>query len=199
MPHNRVPPGHVLRRFTLGSGPLKRTSDRLQHLGRILLVCVLLTGVAIALAVATAAYTQGVAKAAAQAATRHQVTAELTEDAKPPAAESSSASGWGTASVTWHDPAGGPHRSVLSVPAGAQAGSTLFVWVDGSGDRTTRPITRGDAVYAGIGYGLVTYLAITAVALTAYRLFRGSLDRGRSRRWATEWAAVEPVWSRTVL
>ena len=198
MPHNRVPPGHALRRFTLGSGPLKRTSDRLQHLCRILLVCVLLTGVAVALAVATAAYTQGVAKAAAQAATRHEVTAQLTEDAQPPV-ESSTASGWGSASVTWRGPAGELHRAVLSVPAGAQAGSNLLVWVDGAGDRTTRPISRGDAVYAGIGYGLVTYLAITAVALIAYWLFRGSLDRGRSRRWATEWAAVEPVWSRTVL
>ncbi len=196
MPHNRVPPGRALRRFTLGSGPLKRTSDRLQQLGRILLVCVLLIGVAVALAVATAAYTQGVATAAAQAAARHQVMAELTEDAQ--AVESSTVSASTSASVTWRDPAGEPHRAVLSVPAGAEAGSTLLVWVDGAGDRTTRPISRGDAVYAAIGYGLVTYLAITAVALVAYRLFRGSLDRGRSRRWATEWAAVEPVWSRTV-
>ena len=155
MPHNRVPPGHALRRFTLGSGPLKRTSDRLQHLGRILLVCVLLTGVAVALAVATAAYTQGVATAAAQAATRHQVMAELTEDAQ--AVESSTVSASTSASVTWRDPAGEPHGAVLSVPAGAQAGSTLLVWVDGAGDRTTRPISRGDAVYAAIGYGLLTY------------------------------------------
>jgi hypothetical protein len=188
----------LLRRFMLGSGPLKRTSDRLQHLGRILLLGVLLTGVAVALAVATAGYTEAAAKAAVQSASRHQVKAELTEDASPPSVNTSDMSGRGSASVTWRDAAGAAQHAVLSVPAGARAGSTMLVWVDRSGHRTTRPISRGDAVYAGIGYGVLTYLAIAGVAVAAYRLFRGSLDRGRIRRWDAEWAQVEPVWSRTV-
>jgi hypothetical protein len=188
----------LLRRFTLGSGPLKRTSDRLQHLGRILLVCVLLTGVAVALAVATAAHTTALAKAADQAATRHQVKAELTEDARPAAVDASDMSGQSSASVTWRDATGDPHRSVVSVAAAAHSGSTVLVWVDSAGDRTTRPISRGDAVYASIGYGALTYLAIAGIAVAGYRLFRGSLDRGRIRRWDSEWADVEPVWSRTV-
>jgi hypothetical protein len=196
--HHRTTTGAAYRRFTLGSGPLKRTSDRLQHLGRILLVCGLLFGVAVALAVATGGYTNGVAKSVAQSAARHQVTAQLTQDARPPEVEASTVSGWGSASVTWHDAVGNPHQSVVSVRAGAKAGTTTRVWIDAAGDRTTRPLSRGDAVSGAIGYGLLTYLAIAVVALTAYRVFRGGLDRSRTRRWATEWAAIEPVWSRTV-
>jgi len=188
----------ALRRFTLGSGPLKRTSDRLQHLGRILLVCVLLVGVAVALAVATAAYTQGVARSAAQAAARHQVKAQLTEDARPPEVGASTVAGWGSAHVAWHDPAGAPHRSVISVRMDAKAGSTALIWIDTAGNRTTRPASRGDAVSGSIGYGLLTYLTISVLAMSAYRVFRGSLDRSRFRRWAAEWADVEPVWSRTI-
>src|SRR4051812_49922359 len=58
VPQNRPPAGHGLRRFTMGSGPLKRTSDRLECLARILLACILLTGVAVAPPLATAGYTQ---------------------------------------------------------------------------------------------------------------------------------------------
>jgi hypothetical protein len=190
--------GSALRRFTLGSGPLKRTSDRLQHLSRILLVCVLLTGVAVALAVGTATYTQGRAEASAQVAARHQVTAHLVEDARPPEADAGSVAARGSASVRWSDVTGTEHHAVVSVPTTAKAGAMVLLWIDREGNRTTTPLTSGDAASTAIGYGLLTYMTISLVAVACYRAFRGSLDRGRARRWEAEWAVVEPVWSRTV-
>ena len=198
MADHRPATGSALRRFTLGSGPLKRTSDRLQHLSRILLVCVLLTGVAVALAVGTATYTQGRAEATAQAADRHQVTAHLAEDARPPEADAGSVAGRGSASVRWTDASGAIHHAVVSVAATAEAGSTVLLWIDSAGDRTTRPFTGGDAASAGIAYGLLTCMVISLAATACYRVFRWSLDRGRARRWDAEWAVVEPVWSRMV-
>ena len=47
-------PGRTLRRLTLGSGPMKRVSDRLEFLSRVLLAAAVLVSVAIALADATA-------------------------------------------------------------------------------------------------------------------------------------------------
>jgi hypothetical protein len=190
--------GSALRRFTLGSGPLKRTSDRLQHLSRILLVCVLLTGVAVALAVGTTTYTQDRAEATAQGAARHQVTAHLVEDARPPEADAGSVAARGFASVTWSDVSGTEHHAVVPVPTAAEAGSTVRVWIDREGNRTTRPLSGGDAASTGIGYGILTYMVIALVATGCYRAFRGSLDRGRARRWDADWAVVEPVWSRTI-
>src|SRR5215211_1769557 len=88
VPQNRQTDGHRLRRrFTLGSGPLKRTSDRLEFLARVLLVCTVLTVIPVALATATATYTQARAQGAAQVADRHRISAVLADVAPVPPRE----------------------------------------------------------------------------------------------------------------
>jgi hypothetical protein len=188
----------ALRRFALGSGPLKRTSDRLEHLARILLVLILLMGVAVALAVATAHYTSARTATAAQAADRHRASAELLEDERALGDGAGSLPGVSGAAAVWTDSSGVERRGVIPVPEGAQAGSTVSIWIDQEGTRTTRPISNGDVATESAGYALLTYIGISMVAFGAYRSFRKLLDRNRSRRWAAEWAKVEPVWSRTL-
>jgi hypothetical protein len=188
----------ALRRFALGSGPLKRTSDRLEHLARILLVLILLMGVAVALAVATAHYTSARTETAAQAADRHRASAELLEDERARGDGAGTLPGVSGAPAVWTDSSGVERRGVIPVPEGAQAGSTVSIWIDREGTRTTRPISNGDVATESAGYALLTYIGISMVAFGAYRSFRKLLDRNRSRRWAAEWAKVEPVWTRTV-
>ena len=195
MPRDRPTTGQAIRRFTLGSGPLKRTSDRLELLARVVLTGVLLSAVAIALAVATASYSQGRSEVTAQAAERQQVSAELLEDASMPKDGSQSVPDLGRATASWTGPSGVRHTEPISVPVRAKAGSTQVIWVDRTGDRTTRPVTSGDVVGRTVGIALVTYLGIALVAIGIYRLFRSQLDRSRSRRWAAEWAVVEPKWT----
>ena len=48
------PARRLLRRFTLGSGPLKRRSDRLEFLSRVVLTLTLLAAVPIGVATGTA-------------------------------------------------------------------------------------------------------------------------------------------------
>jgi hypothetical protein len=199
VPHDRPTTGQVIRRFTLGSGPLKRTSDRLEFLARVVLTSVLLCAVAVALAVATASYTQGRSEVATQAAEREQVVAELLDDAAAQERGSEGVSDVARATAVWTAPSGVERTAAISVPAAARAGSALTIWVDQNGDRTTRPLSTGDVVGWTVGMALLTYLGIAMVAVGAYRLFRTQLDRSRSRRWAAEWAVVEPKWTGKVL
>jgi len=98
------------------------------------------------------------------------------------------------------DPPSGTERTAtISVPVRAKAGAAQAIWIDRNGDRTTRPLSSGDVVGQTVGNALLTYLGISMVAIGAYRLFRMQLDRSRSRRWAAEWAVVEPKWTGKVL
>ena len=195
MSRNRLPAGHLLRRFTLGSGPLKRSSDRLEFVARVLLVCSLLTAVPIGLAVGTAAHTHAVAQVTAQAADRHRVTATLMADV-PATAYSGSDGAWATA--VWSDPAGIEHRFSVPVPARARAGDPVSVWIDRDGNRTTRPLSDEDVTGQAVGQGALTFALLSLIAAGAYRSFRRLLDRSRLHRWAADWAVVEPVWTRRV-
>jgi uncharacterized protein (DUF2062 family) len=195
VPHDRPTTGQAIRRFTLGSGPLKRNSDRLELLARIVLTSVLLSAVAITLAVAIASYTQGRSEVVAQASERQQVSAELLEDASVPKDGSESVPDVARATAVWTAPSGVERTAAISVPVRAKAGSTQAIWIDRNGDRTTHPLSSGDVVGGAVCTALLTYLGISMVAIGAYRLFRRQLDRSRFRRWADEWAVVEPKWT----
>jgi hypothetical protein len=198
VPQKRSTAGRLLQRFTLGSGPLRRTSDRVQFLARVLLLCSLATAIAVAAAVASATYTQGRTQATAQSADRHRVTARLLADTTIPAEESLNGPDTARAAAIWTDSAGIERHTVVVVPAGVKAGFAVPVWFDRTGNRTTQPLSAGDVARRAFGQGLVTFLWLTLIAFGAYRSFRLLLDRSRSRRWAADWAIVEPVWTRTV-
>jgi hypothetical protein len=198
VPHDRPATGQVIRRFTLGSGPLKRTSDRLQLLARVLLTTVLLSAVAIALAVATASHTSARSEADAQAAERHQVDAMLVADASVSHGGTDGPPDMGRASASWTGPAGVLHTDVIPVAVQAKAGSTQVIWIDRNGDRTSRPLTDAGVIALTVGNGVLAYLGISTTAIGAYFLFRRQLDRSRSRRWDAEWAVVGPTWSGNV-
>jgi hypothetical protein len=187
------------RRLALGAGPLKRSSDRLQFLARVLLGCSLLTALPIALAVATATHSGALAEATAQAAERHQVDATLTEDAPPVSHSTETASPRPRAAVAGAGPSGLIREAHVAVPPGARAGSVVSIWVDREGDPTTRPLSDGDVAALSTGAALFTYLGISSGACGLYFAFRKTLDRSRMRRWDADWAVVEPVWTRSVL
>jgi hypothetical protein len=189
----------LLRRFTVGSGPLKRRSDRLQFGARLLLVALLLALAApVGLAVGTAVYSHGRADAALQAAARHRTTAQLQEDASVPTQSADGAWQPARARVTWIVPSGGTREAVVDVSAGARAASSVRVWVDESGQLARPPLAAGDAAREGVSLGIFAFLGFTVVSVLSYEVFCLVLDRSRSRSWGEEWAAVEPVWTRKV-
>jgi hypothetical protein len=199
MPRDRpTAAGQALRRFTLGSGPLKRGSDRLEFLARVLVLCTVLVATPIGLAVATVTYTQARTEGAAVAADRHRVAARLLEDAAPPAEPARTSGAEVRGIAVWTDPADIEHEGPVSVPAGAKAGHTVSVWIDGDGNRTPPPPSAGEIRGRAVIGGFATWFALSVTGVGAYLGARALLDRSRLRRWGAEWASVEPVWTRTV-
>jgi hypothetical protein len=199
VPTNRpTATGQVLRRFTLGSGPLKRGSDRLEFLARVLLACALLAAAPISLAVATVTYTQAQDQAATEAADRHPVTARLVEDVPAPAGDVWDNGAKAQGNAVWTDPAGTEHRGSVVVPFGAKAGDTVSVWFDEDGNRTAAPLNAGDVTGRAISQGSGTFVMLCLIAWGTYFCARALLDRSRARRWAADWASVGPEWTRSV-
>jgi hypothetical protein len=188
----------TLRRFMLGSGALKRTSDRLEVLARVLVVCSVLTAVPIALTVATETHVRARLEAVAEAAARHQVTATLLEDAPVTEGDAQSGAAEPPAAAVWTGPDGVERKGFVVAPAGTRAGFSVPIWLDAQGDRTKRPLSGGDIAARSVGYALLTLLVISGVALVAHLSFRKVLDRSRCCRWAREWATVEPRWTHRV-
>ncbi|MGY1742973.1 MULTISPECIES: Rv1733c family protein [unclassified Blastococcus] len=189
-----------LRRLTLGSGPLKRRSDRVQVAGRLLLALSFLLAPVAAVTASSAVSAQLRSVAADQAAERSQTRAVLLEDAPgPTAAAGPGSAGAVPARVTWAGPRGTREEGTALVPPRAEAGTAVEVWVDREGHRTLAPLDpRGIPAQAG-AMGGVTLVGIPLVTWLLYVALCTGLDRHRERGWAREWAAVEPDWRSRLL
>jgi hypothetical protein len=187
----------ALRRFTLGSGPLRRTSDRLQFLARVLLACTLAAAIPLALVMASVVHAQALTEATAQSLERHQVDAELVADPQVITSVADDVPHTLRAPAVWRRLSGGEHRGLVVVPAGARAGSTVPIWVDRDGDLTTRPLDGDGVVTRAAGMAVGTYLLTSSLAVGVYLAFLAALDHSRLRRWAADWAVTEPVWTRS--
>jgi hypothetical protein len=185
-----------VRRFTLGSGPLKRTSHTVEFVSRVVVVLVVLLSVPVALAVGTAVRSDLAAVARQQAEERRQVPAVVTADAVAP----------GDASprtrvpvpALWTAPDGTPTGGEVLARPTTRAGDTVPLWTTSDGRPTGAPLSpaqvrRSTLVLAGLGWvcgvGAAVLLHVALCGLLAHRA---------DRWWAREWARVEPTWSRRV-
>jgi hypothetical protein len=188
----------ALRRFALGSGPLKRRSDRVQMLGRIVIAASLLLAppVAVAVATATTAHLQAVADA--ETAERSLVRAVLLEDA-PPLNVGDYADARVRVPAVW-DVADGTSRQgdVLASPLSA-AGTAVRVWVDRAGDLTQPPLDRAGIPAFAYLMGALLLVGLPVATWTLYAVMCLLLDVARDRRWERDWASVEPDWHSRLL
>jgi hypothetical protein len=179
----------VRRRFTLGSGPLKRTSDRVEFLSRVVLALALLLAVPFGLLAGAVAYTGVVDTAGQQAATRIQETATLLADADRDPAVSSVPT-----QATWTAPAGAARTGTVEASPGALAGSTVEIWVDERGRITGRPLTDGEVTGQAVVIGVLVGLGAVIAGMSSHLVVLWLLERRRFRRWETGWTSVEPLW-----
>jgi hypothetical protein len=193
-----------LRRFLLGSGPLKRRSDRLQVMGRLVVALSFLVSPPIAVATTNAVTAHLQEVAAAEAAERFRTSAVLLEDARAPAHDLNG--GYGDSAdrpvpawAGWTAPGGTSREGTVAVPPRTPAGTSVQVWVDGDGDLTRAP--RDGAGIRGTA-ATIGALPLIGVPLAAWALYAGlcfSLDAHRQRRWTQDWAEVEPDWHSRLL
>jgi hypothetical protein len=190
-----------LRWFTLGSGPLKRGSDRLQVAGRLVVVLALLTAAPLAVAATIITTARLEALAEAEAAERSRVDAVLLENA-PEAV----GSGYGDqapvrvpARAVWPVPGGAERQGIVLVPPHTAAGTAVPVWVHRDGHVTRGPLDRSRIDSSAMRVGAVILLGVLLATWILYALLCATLDAHRQRRWAQGWAAVEPEWVNRLL
>jgi hypothetical protein len=184
----------VLRRISLGTGPLKRGSDRVEFASRLLCAVVLLLACPVALTVGVVTGADAAQVAQQQASARHQQVAVLLEVA-PGIGRTET----GTPSVrvraTWSAPDGGRRIGVVWALRTAPAGARVRIWVDTHGELTDRPLDTAGVVTTGLLGGLLTFLGLAAIALAGHLAACRALWHQRTRQWEREWRYVEPLWT----
>jgi hypothetical protein len=192
-----------LRRFTFGSGPLKRRSDRLQVVGRFVVALSFLIAPALAVAAATATTAHLEVIAEAEAAERSRTHAVLLEDAPAPKHEIGS---YGPHSVTpvpvravWSMPGGTTREGTVLVRPGTPVGTAVPAWVDREGNLTRAPRDRSGIPNSAAVMGALPLVGVPAVTWALYAVLCFILDAHRERRWTQDWAAVEPDWHSRLL
>jgi len=188
----------LARRMGMDANPLRRGCDRAEAWLRLGLVLVFL------IASPLAAFGLGhltndasLRAARAEAANEHQVPAVLLHRVSHNSNDplySASELAW--AQARWTAPDG--RRRVGEVPAavGSRAGRQVPIWVDNAGQLVYPPIGQGQIASRVIAVVALTPAILAVILLGVGWLIRRLLDRRRLAGWATEWSAVEPLWTK---
>jgi hypothetical protein len=192
-----------LRRFALGSGPLKRRSDRLQMIGRLVVALSFLAAPPLAVAATNSATANLQAVAAVQAAERSHTVAVLLENAPAPSRASSDYGGYAPMTVSapavWSLPDGTTRHGIVLVQPLTSHGTKVPVWIDREGALTRAPLTPAGAASSAAVTGALPLFGVPLATWTLYAILCFALDAHRERRWAEDWAAVEPRWNSRLL
>ncbi len=185
-----------IRRFTLGTGPLKRGCDRLEVASRVLLVLVVLLSVPVALAVGTVVRGDLQATAERQAAERTVAAAVATGDATD--AYGTGVSARAVVPARWTAPDGAEVDGDVRGPAGTRTGDVLEIWVTADGAAVDAPMSAREATLSAAVLVAAGWFGFGTLAGAGHAAVCWLIGRHRDRRWTREWAAVEPAWSRRV-
>ena len=177
--------------------PLRRGTDRVEAVLRLVLVILLVVVIpAAAVAAGRWADRQALRQAQAERTADHQVTAVLLENAPATGAPdpyTSVQTAWVRA--RWQPPGQPPRIGEVMAVVGARQGSTVRTWTDRSGAVADPPMEH--RVIAGyICFAvMITCVLSWLVLLAAVLLVRRVLDRRRLNAWEAEWRAGGPLWS----
>lgn len=186
------------RRIGLDANPLRRGCDRAEAWVRLGLVLVFLIASPLAaMGLGHLTNDASVRAARAQAAAEHVVPAVLLRKAAHNSDDplyAASELTWTRA--TWTAPDG--RKRIGDVPAavGSRAGRQVRIWVNEIGQLVYPPIGQGQIASRVIAVVALTPALLAIILLAAGWLIRRLLDRRRLAGWATEWSAVEPLWTK---
>ena len=177
--------------------PLRRGTDRVEAILRLVLVILLVVVIpAAAVAAGRWADRPALRQAQAERAADHQVTAVLLENAPAtgvPDPYTSVQTTWVRA--RWQPPGQPPRTGEVLAVAGARQGSTVRTWIDRSGAVTAPPADHRVIVGYVFLAVMATFEVSWLVLLAAVLLVRRALDRRRLNAWEAEWRASGPRWS----
>jgi hypothetical protein len=188
--------GWATRSFLLGRGPLKRGTDGVQMLMRLLVLVAVIAAAPTALLVASAVRPHPATDARPHVESVAVQAVLLTEPfPRTYVVSSGVVVGAPVARVAWTT-ASGAVRSVLApVPPGAHIGDRVTARTN----RTTKPAQPppqdpAERHLSGT-LGALTLMCLPLLTWVLYLLVRLALDARRDRQWEVGWSAVEPAWS----
>ena len=190
-------PARLARWLGFDRNPLRRGTDRIEAVLRLVMMIMLVAAVpAAAVVVGQRADHLALNRARAQQAADHLVNAVLLEQAPAtgiPDPYTSVQAAWVLA--RWRPPGLPPRTGEVLATAGARKGSTVRTWIDASGAVTSPPPDHRDIVGNICVAVVATCLVSSLVLLASGTLVRRALDRRRLSAWEAEWRAAGPLWS----
>src|SRR5580698_5474195 len=180
MRRTRRPPatwtGRFLRGRLLDRNPLRRGSDRLETaIFAVLLVVVCVTAPFLAVAASGWENSTSLREMRAQQATCREVRATLLDDAQITAAYPVRAA---EADIRWTAPDGRMVIALAGVPAGAEAGSKIWIWTNRSGQLITPLLPAEIPARDGLA-ATAAVTSLSTLALLAGLVARRTLNRHR--------------------
>ncbi|MFI9811271.1 Rv1733c family protein [Saccharothrix variisporea] len=184
------------RRVFPGRNPVARRGDRLEGAAVVVAVVVALLGLPVAAAFGSEAYASRAAQSREQQATRYEVTAVLTADAPLVLPAGEGAIAVSSARARWVAADDSVRQGTVETVPGLPAGAPVRIWLDAAGNPADPPVTAEGAVAGAVAVAAVVwvlFVAAVAALCVGLRLVRNGIN---DRRWAREWAVVEPLWRR---
>lgn len=182
-------------RLFLGRNELRRPCDRIEGAILVALSAAFLTVIALAVLLAGHVY-----QSQRAAAARLRPTVAVLAEPGPVAVNAFEPTAQVQALATWRTADGAKRTGLLTdwvAPAidNAQAGATVPVWLNRSGDPRPAPPGQDDMVANALIAGAVFATGAGALLTFCYGLCRRTLDRHRLTRWGQAWAATGPRWT----
>lgn len=188
----------LARRMGLEASPLRRGCDRAEAWVRLGLVLVFLIASPLA-AIGLGHLTNdtSIRAARAEAASEYHISAMLLHKVSRTSDDPIySAAELALAQATWTAPDGQHHTGEVPAPLGSRAGRRVSIWVNRIGQLVYPPIGGGQIASRVIAVVALTPAILAVILLAVAALTRRLLDRRRLAGWATEWSAVEPLWTK---
>lgn len=190
MSYSSTLPLRLWRVHPLSTNPLMRASDRFEMVVRVLVIALALLAVPMAGAAGTATYTSSAERIRAENSSKVLVTGTVTADpVRRIKAERYGGEEWFEASVQWYVD-GRATTATVGVPAAAERGDDVPVWIGPDGTATGAPQSPDVAAVAGISRGLLVLLAVWSGAVAVIALLDWLLSSRRSARWESEWRCL---------
>jgi hypothetical protein len=186
------------RRLWMGKSPLRRRTDRIEAWITALLLVIFLVG-APAAWITAGRWVQHEGRLEQQAQQSwHQVPAVLLKTA-PTLPNFDLRTSWNfdvLAPARWSGPGGRHLAGQVPATPGAQAGTTVPVWVDDAGQPTGTPLLHGELVKRELGAEVIAPGVLAVLLLCVGLVVRVLMNRRRLAGWETNWAFVGPKWTK---
>jgi hypothetical protein len=186
----------LTRWFGLDRNPLRRRSDRVEAVVRLIAVVVFIVTAVLSGGAAARNHEAGLRAAAEEAKSRRQVIVVLTESPRAVAVPDQAVVVGGHARAQWRHGDGTTKEAVVRVPSTLRVGDRATIWLDDTGRQVEAPGTHQVTLLSLVAVSLGMTVAAAVVLILVVVGVRQFNERRWRRILDEEWAAVEPQWRR---